>query len=75
MDKLRLPKNVTQDTIDVIGRVYRKIGSIRKCETKEDFGRYRFILVKEFDKQFKDQEKTITRIEEKLSRLTKEVRK
>ena len=70
MDKLKLPKTMAPETMEVIGRVYGKIGSVRKCETKEDFGRYRFILVKEFDKKFMEERKTLDRIEDKLNKLT-----
>jgi len=53
MEKLRLPRTITHETIRVIGRVYGNIGSIRNCKTIEDFGRYRFILVKEYDKEIR----------------------
>lgn len=37
MKELKLPKDMTPETTNVIATVYGKIGSIRKCETKEDF--------------------------------------
>ena len=53
MGKLNLPIRITQETREVIGRVYGKLGSIRNCKTIEDFGYYRFILVQEFDKEIR----------------------
>ena len=48
-----LTAKLSQETKDAIGRVYGKVGSISRCKTSNDFGSYRFALVKEFDKEIK----------------------
>ncbi len=48
MDKLE------PETIEALREVYKKHKSIRNCKDVYDFGKYRFTLVKEFDRQIKE---------------------
>ena len=58
MDKpLQLPTNITEETRDVIVNVYARIGSIRECRNIADFGRYRFLMVEEMDRKFRELKK------------------
>ena len=56
--KLNLPMNLTEETGEIIGEMWAKKGSIRDCKDVSDFGRYRFALVKLFDKKIKELKKT-----------------
>lgn len=46
---LDLPKDMERESQRIIGELYGEIGSITKCKTIEEFGKYRFKLVKKFD--------------------------
>lgn len=50
---IRLPARLEHESKLAIGETYGEIGSIRNCKSIFDFGAYRMVLVRNFDKQIR----------------------
>ncbi len=54
---MNLPKINNIETTKIVMMVFREFGSIRLCNDKYDFGRYRLRLVELFDKEITELKK------------------